>query len=56
MAVGFSEDHISMSGFAIFQLFLKVSTTVLVFAEVEEFALKVFNSDTSESVDWVVSV
>jgi hypothetical protein len=56
MAIGLSEDHISMSGFAIFQLFLKVSTSVLVFAEVEKFALEVLDSDTGESVDWGVSV
>jgi hypothetical protein len=51
MSVGLSEDHISMSWFSIFQLLLKVSTSVLILAEVEEFALEIFNSDTSESVD-----
>jgi hypothetical protein len=51
VTVGFSEDHISVSGFSIFQLLLEVSTTVLVLAEVEELALEIFNSNTSESVD-----
>jgi hypothetical protein len=40
-----------VSGFSIFQLLLEVSTAMLVLAEVEELALEIFNSNTSESVD-----
>lgn len=39
MSVGLSEDHISVCRLAVLKLLLKVSTSVLVLAQVEEFAL-----------------
>lgn len=52
MTVGLSEDHISVSWFAILQFLLEVSTPVLILAQVEELALEIFDSDTSETVDY----
>jgi hypothetical protein len=51
MSVGLSEDHVSVSGLAVFQLLLQVSATVLVFAKVEKFAREFFDRDTCESID-----
>jgi hypothetical protein len=52
MSVGLSEDHISMSRFAVFELLLEVSASVLVLAQVKKLALEIFDSDASESVDY----
>jgi hypothetical protein len=54
MSIGFTEDEITVGGVTVFKLFLKVSTAVLIFAEVEEFALEIFNSNACEAVDWML--
>jgi hypothetical protein len=40
-----------MTCFTVFELFLEVSTTVLVFAQTEKFPLEIFDSNSSETVD-----
>ena len=39
MTIGLSENHVSVCWFPVFKLLLEVSTSVLILAEVEEFAL-----------------
>jgi hypothetical protein len=51
VTVSLSEDHVSVSGLAVFQLLLQVSASVLVLAEVEQFTGEFLNRDTCESVD-----
>jgi hypothetical protein len=50
VAVGLSEDHISVLGVALLQLLLKVAASVLVLAQRKKLSLEVFDSDAGESV------
>jgi hypothetical protein len=51
MAVGLSEDHVSVLGDTLLELLLEVSATVLILAERKDLALEVFDSGAGESVD-----
>ena len=51
VSISLMEDHVTMSCFSLLELFLEVSTSVLVFAKREEVALKILDPDARESVD-----
>lgn len=54
VAISLVEDQVPVSRVALFQLLLEVSAAVLILAQVEEFSLQIFDSDTRESVDYQI--